>query len=154
MAKKVKDAIDKGAKRAKEATDKAAAATKKATDRAAKAAKDATDRVAGGAKTAADRVEGARENLKKSGEKLKASGEKIAKQGSAVSMKMLEHAEENTRQAFAAMRAAAGAKNPVEVAKIQGEYLKQQGARSLAHAREVGELILRFGRDAVGEAKK
>ena len=29
MAKKVKDAIDKGAKRAKDATDKAAAATKK-----------------------------------------------------------------------------------------------------------------------------
>jgi hypothetical protein len=147
MAKKVKDAIDKGAKRAKDATDKAAAATKKATDRAAKAAKDATDKVAGSAKAAADRVEGARETLKK-------SGEKIAKQGSAVSMKMIEHAEENTHQAFAAMRAAASAKNPAEVAKIQGDYLKQQGARALAHAREVGELILRFGRDAVGEGKK
>lgn len=147
MAKKVKDAIDKGAKRAKDATDKAAAATKKATDRAAKAAKDATDKVAGSAKAAADRVEGARETLKK-------SGEKIAKQGSAVSMKMIEHAEENTHQAFAAMRAAASAKNPAEVAKIQGDYLKQQGARALAHAREIGELILRFGRDAVGEGKK
>ena len=147
MAKKVKDAIDKGAKRAKDATDKAAAATKKATDRAAKAAKDATDKVAGSAKAAADRVEGARETLKK-------SGEKIAKQGSAVSMKMIEHAEENTHQAFAAMRAAANAKSPAEVARIQGEYLKQQGARALAHAREIGELILRFGRDAVGEGKK
>jgi hypothetical protein len=40
------------------------------------------------------------------------------------------------------------------VAKIQGDYLKQQGARALAHAREIGELILRFGRDAVGEGKK
>jgi len=108
MAKKVKDAIDKSAKRAKDATDKAAAATKKATDRAAKAAKEATDKVAGSAKAAADRVEGARETLKKSGEKVKASGEKIAKQGSAISMKMIEHAEENTHQAFAAMRAAAG----------------------------------------------
>jgi hypothetical protein len=154
MAKKVKDAIDKGAKRAKEATDKAAAATKKATDRAAKAAKDATDKTASRAKAAADRVDGARETLKKSGEKIKASGEKIAKQGSAVSMKMIEHAEENTHQAFAAMRAAAGAKNPAEVAKIQGDYLKQQGARALAHAREIGDLILRFGRDAVGEGKK
>jgi hypothetical protein len=69
-------------------------------------------------------------------------------------MKMLEHAEENMRQAFAAMRAAAAANNPAEVAKIQGEYLREQGARSLAHAREVGELIMRFGRDAMGEAKK
>jgi|GEM_PF-593096 len=154
MAKKVKDAIDKGAKRAKDATDKAAAATKKATDRAAKAAKDATDKAATRAKGAADRVEGARESLKKSGEKIKASGEKIAKQGSAVSMKMIEHAEENARQAFAAMRAAAGAKNPTEVAKIQGDYLKQQGARSLTHAREIGELIMRFGKDAVGVGRK
>ena len=39
MAKKVKDAIDKGAKRAKDATDKAAKRAKEATDRAAKAAK-------------------------------------------------------------------------------------------------------------------
>ena len=154
MAKKVKDAIDKGAKRAKDATDKAADATKKAADRAAKAAKDATDKAAARAKDAADRVEGARENLKKSGEKLKASGEKIAKQSAAVSMKMLEHAEENTRQAFAAMRAAAGAKNPAEVARIQGDYLKQQGARALTHAREIGELIMQFGRDAMGEGKK
>lgn len=154
MAKKVKDAIDKGAKRAKDATDKAAAATKKATDRAAKAAKEATDKVAGGAKAAADRIDGVRENLKKSGEKMKASGEKIAKQGSAVSMKIIEHAEENTHQAFTAMRAAASAKNPAEVAKIQSEYLKQQGARALTHAREIGELIMQFGRGAMGEAKK
>ena len=67
---------------------------------------------------------------------------------------MLEHAEENTRQAFAAMRAAASARNPAEVAKIQGDYLKQQGARALAHAREVGEMILQFGREAMGEGKK
>ena len=52
------------------------------------------------------------------------------------------------------MRAAAAANNPAEVAQIQGEYLREQGARSLAHAREVGELITRFGRDAMGEAKK
>jgi hypothetical protein len=52
------------------------------------------------------------------------------------------------------MRAAAGAKNPAEVAKIQGDYLRQQGARSLAHAREIGDLIMQFGRDAVGNGKK
>ena len=147
MAKKVKDAIDKGAKRAKDATDKAAKRAKDATDRAAKATKDATDRAASGAKSAADRVGGIGENIRKSGEKL-------AKQGNSVSMKVIEHAEANTREAFAAMRAAAGAKNPADVAKIQGEYLRQQGARSLAHAREIGDLIMQFGRDAVGNAKK
>ena len=147
MAKKVKDAIDKGAKRAKDATDKAAKRAKDATDRAAKATKDATDRAASGAKSAADRVGGIGENIRKSGEKL-------AKQGNSVSMKVIEHAEANTREAFAAMRAAAGAKNPAEVAKIQGDYLRQQGARSMAHAREIGELIMQFGRDATGAGKK
>jgi hypothetical protein len=147
MAKKVKDAIDTGAKRAKSAADKAAKRAKDATDKAAKRAKDATDRAAGAAKAAADRVEAA-------GDKVRKSGEKIAKQGSAVSLKVIEHAETNTREAFAAMRAAAAAGNPAEVAKIQGDYLRQQGARSLAHAREIGDLILQFGRDAVGAGKK
>ena len=147
MAKKVKDAIDTGAKRAKSAADKAAKRAKDATDKAAKRAKDATDRAAGAAKAAADRVEAA-------GDKVRKSGEKIARQGSAVSLKVIEHAETNTREAFAAMRAAAAAGNPAEVAKIQGDYLRQQGARSLAHAREIGDLILQFGRDAVGAGKK
>ena len=74
MAKKVKDAIDKGAKRAKDATDKAAKRAKDATDRAAKATKDATDRAASGAKSAADRSRGSARTSRK-------SGEKIAKQG-------------------------------------------------------------------------
>jgi hypothetical protein len=147
MAKKVKDAIDKGAKRAKDATDKAAKRAKDATDRTAKAAKDATDRAASGAKAAADRIGTVGENVRKSGEKL-------AKQGNAVSLKVIEHAETNTREAFAAMRAAAAAANPAEVAKIQGDYLRQQGARALAHAREIGDLIMQFGKDAVGTGKK
>lgn len=147
MAKKVKDAIDKGAKRAKDATDKAAKRAKDATDRAAKAAKDATDRTAKGAKSAADRVETVGANIRKSGEKL-------AKQGNSVSMKVIEHAEANTREAFAAMRKAAGAKNAAEVAKIQGEYLRDQGARAMAHAREIGELIMQFGKDATSVGKK
>ncbi|QDZ08366.1 phasin family protein [Sphingomonas panacisoli] len=125
MAKKVKDAIEKGAKRAKDATDRAATA----------------------AKGVADRVEAA-------GDRVRKSGEKIAKQGSAVSLKVIEQAELNTREAFAAMRAAAAAANPAEVAKIQGDYLRQQGARSLAHAREIGEMIMQIGREATGTEKK
>jgi hypothetical protein len=34
--------------------------------------------------------------------------------------------------------------------RIQGDYLREQGQRSMAQAREVGELIMQFGRDAVG----
>lgn len=148
MAKKVKDAIDSGAKHAKSAADKAAKRAKDATDKAARRAKDATDAAAGAAKAAADRVEAA-------GDKIRKSSEKIAKQGSAVSLKVIEQAEVNTREAFAAMRAAAAAAgNPTEVAKIQGDYLRQQGARALAHAREIGELIMQFGKDVTGSAKK
>lgn len=136
MAKKIKDAIDKGAKRVKDATDKAAKRTK-----------DATDRAATGAKSVADHAAGVGEGLKKSSDKL-------ARQGSSVGLKVIEQAEANTRDAFAAMRAAAAATNPAEVAKIQGDYLRDQAARSLAHAREIGDLILRFGKDAVGDGKK
>ena len=67
---------------------------------------------------------------------------------------MIEQAESNAREAFAAMRAAASAKNPAEIARIQGDYLRDQGARSLAQAREIGELIMSFGRDAMGGGKK
>lgn len=153
MSKKIKEGIDKSAKRAKAATDKAAAAAKKTTDRAAKALKEATDNVAAGATLAADSAETASATLRASGDKLKASGEKLAKQGSAVSIKVIEHAEANTREAFVAMRAAASAKNATQVAKIQGDYLRDQGARALAHAREIGELIMKFGRDAVETEK-
>ena len=47
------------------------------------------------------------------------------------------------------MRAAAKSKDVSEVLKVQGEYLREQGARSLSQAREVGEMIAQFGRDAI-----
>ena len=75
MAKKVKDAIDKGAKRAKDATDKAAKRAKDATDRAAKAAKGATDRAASGAKSAADRVERNRREHPQIGREARQAGQ-------------------------------------------------------------------------------
>ncbi len=95
---------------------------------------------------------------KKAGEAMKASGEKALENNKTIGLKMIDHAETNTREAFAAMRAAAGAKDWSEVMKIQGEYLREQGNRSMTHAREIGELIAQFGRDAVetvkGNAKK
>jgi hypothetical protein len=39
------------------------------------------------------------------------------------------------------------------VMKIQGEFLREQGSRSMTQAREIGEVILQFGRDAVGAVR-
>ncbi|OYY89730.1 MAG: phasin [Sphingomonas sp. 28-66-16] len=86
---------------------------------------------------------------KKAGEALKSSGSKLAEGGSTVGMKLLDQAEENTRQAFAAMRAAAKAKDVTEVMKVQGDYLREQGSRSMNQAREIGDLIVQFGKEAV-----
>ena len=84
--------------------------------------------------------------MKRAGEAMKASGEKIAEGSSAVGLKVIDQAEANAREAFAAMRAAASAKDLAEVMKIQGDYLREQSTRSLAQAREIGELIVQFGR--------
>ena len=72
-----------------------------------------------------------------------------ASQGSSFGLKMIEHAEQNAREAFNAMRAAAKSKDVSEVLRVQGEYLREQGGRSLAQAREVSEMIAQFGRDAI-----
>ena len=86
---------------------------------------------------------------KKAGEAMKTSGAKMAQGGATVGMKMLDQAEENTRQAFAAMRAAAAAKDLTEVMKVQGDFLRDQGSRSMVQAREIGDLIMQFGKEAV-----
>ncbi|CAN5395272.1 hypothetical protein BH10PSE14_BH10PSE14_21160 [soil metagenome] len=86
---------------------------------------------------------------KKAGEAMRASGGKIVEGGSTIGARMIDQAEANAREAFAAMRAAAQAKDLSEVMKIQGEFLRDQGTRSMGQAREIGELIMQFGRDAV-----
>ncbi len=88
------------------------------------------------------------EPMKRAGEAMKASGEKVAEGSSAVGLKVLDQAEQNAREAFAAMRAAAAAKDVSEVMKIQSDYLREQGSRSMAQAREIGELIMQFGKDS------
>ena len=90
---------------------------------------------------------------KKAGEAMRASGAKVAEGGATVSMKLIDQAENNARQAFAAMRAAAAAKDLSEVMKVQGDYLREQGSRSMSQAREIGELIMQIGRDAVQPLK-
>lgn len=92
---------------------------------------------------------GAADAVKGAGEAMRASGAKAAEGSSTVSLKMIDHAEANTREAFAAMRAAAGAKSLTDVMKIQGDYIREQGGRSMTQAREIGELIAQFGKQAM-----
>lgn len=86
------------------------------------------------------------EKLKAAGDAVKESASKVAENSAALSRKVIDHAEENTRQAFAALRAAASAGGVTELMKVQADYVKDQGTRSMAQAKEVGELIMEFGR--------
>jgi hypothetical protein len=122
---------------------------------------DAIDQGANAAKGAAETMRNAGEQArtgfnervvdpaKRAGEAIKASGQKVAEGGATIGTKMIDQAEQNAREAFAAMREAASAKDISDVLRIQGDYLREQGQRSMSQAREIGELIMQFGRDAV-----
>jgi hypothetical protein len=89
------------------------------------------------------------DKLKAAGEAVKERATKAAENSAALSMKVIDHAEENTRQAFAALRAAAKASGLTELMKVQSDYVRDQGTRSMAQVREIGEMIASFGRDAI-----
>ena len=148
MADEIKSAIDDGAERTRSATDRAAEAAKSATD----AMRDAGEKAR---ETFQDKVV---DPARRAGEAMKASGQKVAEGGSQIGLKMIDQAENNVHQAFAAMRDAARAKDLSDVMRIQGDYLREQGQRSMAQAREIGELIMQFGRDSTapfrGESDK
>ena len=86
---------------------------------------------------------------KKAGEAMRKSGAKVAEGGATISTKLIDQAEQNAREAFAALRAAAGATDLSEVMKVQGDYLREQGSRSMTQAKEIGELIVKIGQDSV-----
>ena len=83
------------------------------------------------------------------GEAMRASGQKVAEGSATIGLKIIEQAERNSHQAFEAMREAAKAKDLSDVMRIQSDYLREQSQRSMNQAREIGELIMQFGRDAV-----
>ncbi|HVF92926.1 MAG TPA: phasin family protein [Sphingomonas sp.] len=139
MADEMKSAIDEGANRAKSATDQAANAAKTATDALRNAGEQAR---AGFSERVIDPA-------KRAGEAMKASGQKVAEGGATIGTRMIDQAEQNAREAFAAMREAASAKDISDVMRIQGDYLREQSQRSMSQAREIGELIMQFGKDAV-----
>ena len=86
---------------------------------------------------------------RRAGEAMRASGQKVADGSATIGLKIIEQAERNSHEAFEAMREAAKAKDLGDVMRIQGEYLRNQGQRSMDQAREIGELIMQFGKDAV-----
>jgi len=100
-------------------------------------------------KTGSSEDKGITDKMRDAGEKMRASGERMAERSSELGMKLLDQAEQNTREAFEAMRKAAKARDLSEVMHVQGEYLREQGSRSMAQAREVAEMIANFGRDTI-----
>ncbi len=90
---------------------------------------------------------------RKAGEAMQASGRRMVENSSTIGVAIIDQAQTNAQEAFAAMRAAAQARDLSEVMQIQGDFLRQQGKRSMDQAREIGELIMRFGRAAVTPAK-
>ena len=134
----------------KQAVDDGANASKAATDRAADAAKGAADTMRENAGKARDAFsEKVVDPARRAGEAMKESGGKIAEGGATIGKAMIDQAEQNAREAFAAMREAASASDLTQVMKIQGDYLREQSQRSMSQAREIGELIMKFGKDAV-----
>lgn len=99
-----------------------------------------------GNKGATDRFS---EPLKAAGEALRGAGAKAAENSSAISTAVIDHAEQNTREAFAALRAAAKVTSVADLMKLQGDYVREQSSRSVDQARQIGELITRFGREVM-----
>ncbi len=151
MADDTNNIADAAASEAKKNADAAANQTKSAADTAANFAKDAADRMRSAGEQARtafnDRVV---EPAKRAGDALRESGHKVAQNNQAIGLKVIDQAEQNAHEAFAAMRKAAQATDLSGVMQVQGDYLREQGTRSIAQAREVAELIAQFGRDAVG----
>jgi hypothetical protein len=89
------------------------------------------------------------DKMRAAGDAVKEGATKVAENSAALSIKVIDHAEENTRQAFAALRAAAAANGVTDIMKVQADYVRDQGGRNLAQVREIGEMIARFGREAM-----
>lgn len=109
----------------------------KKADKAAKPKKD---------KSAAERIA---EPIKQAGQKMRDGASRAVQNTVTINTKVIDHAETNAREAFAAMRKVAGAKSMQDIVKVQTDFVKQQGARTAEQVREVGEMIAGFGREAL-----
>lgn len=133
------------------AANQADATAREAASATAGAAQGAADAMRDGANRAQQAFSaGVVDPARRAGEAMREGGQKAMENSSQISLKMIDQAETNTHQAFEAMRRAASAKDLSEVMRVQGDFMREQGTRSMAQAREIGELIAQFGRDAVG----
>ncbi len=89
------------------------------------------------------------EPLKAAGEQIKVAGEKVVETTTALNTRIIDHAETNVREAFAALRAAAGSKSITDVLNAQSTYVREQGERGMAQVKEIGEIIANFGKEAM-----
>lgn len=89
------------------------------------------------------------DTAKRVGKSLQASSQTWVEGNAEIGLKIIDQTEQNVQQAFAAMRAAAKAKDIAEVMKIQAEFLRQQGERSAAQAKQIGDMIVKVGRDSM-----
>lgn len=97
-------------------------------------------------RAATDAIQGSMQNA---AEQMKAAGGKATETSQALNTKIIDQAETNVREAFVAMRAAATAGSIGDVLKVQGDYVREQSARNMAQAKEIGEMIASFGRTAM-----
>jgi phasin family protein len=91
----------------------------------------------------------ATEAVKQAGKTIQDAASKAGDNASALNAKVIDHVEQNTRAAFEALRTAASVKSVQELAQIQSEFVKGAAERSQAQIKEVGELIVQFGKDAM-----
>jgi hypothetical protein len=89
------------------------------------------------------------DTAKRVGKSLQASSQTWVEGNAEIGLKIIDQTEQNVQQAFAAMRAAAKAKDIAEVMKIQAEFVRLQGERSAAQAKQIGDMIVRVGRDSM-----
>jgi hypothetical protein len=89
------------------------------------------------------------EGLRNAGEQMRNAGARMAENNRAINLRLIEQAEENAREAFQALRQAAEAKSISDVTEIQNRFLRERTQRGMDQMREIGELIARFGREAV-----
>jgi phasin family protein len=118
----------------------------KAAKSAAKSATKAKNRVEAAVH---DAVEDAGNAVEKAGKKIRETVEHAMHNAAALNARVIDHAEENAKEAFAALRKIATSKDVKDIVQVQADFVKQQSARSVAQVKEVGEMIASFGRTAV-----
>ncbi|RJT24236.1 phasin family protein [Chakrabartia godavariana] len=98
-------------------------------------------------------VEDAGNAAQKAGKKIRQSAERAMGNAAKLNARVIDHAEENAKEAFAAMRKIAQSKDVKDIVRVQASFVKEQSARSVAQVKEVGEMIASFGRTALDGLK-